>query len=207
MTTSSVAPLPTAHYRSSQDERTIGTVLQATLAELEHRGYAAASLRTIAARAGVPLEMVFARWRSKQHLVHDAVEHLARAQPRPDTGHLHTDIDIVIGALVDLLAHPGTLDVLRPMLASAGAGDAAGVALRIGVLGERRAAVKRIVERGQRRQQVPASVHPGVVADAVIGAILYRLLISGEPLTRRTTGQLVDVVLATTRQAGPPSPR
>lgn len=199
MTSSSVEHLPTARYRPSHDERMTTAVLRTTLAELEDRGYAAASLPTIAERADVPLEAVFARWRSKQHLVHDAVHHLAAAQPTPDTGDLHKDVEILVSALVDLLAHPGTVEVLRSMLTSAGTDGAGGPAMRVGILAERRAAVRRIVERGQRRQQVPASIHPGVVGDAVIGTVLYRLFVSGEPVSRRTAGHLVDVVLAATR--------
>lgn len=199
MTTSSIEHLPTARYRPSRDERMTTAVLRTTLAELEDRGYAAASLRTIAEHADVPLEAVFAQWRSKQHLVRDAVQHLAAAQPTPDTGDLRKDVEILISALVELLAHPGTVEVLRTMLASTDAGAGARVDRRIGILAERRAAVRRIVERGQRRQQVPASIHPGVVGDAVIGAVLYRLFVSGEPVNRRTAGHLVDVVLAATR--------
>jgi len=197
MATSSIDHLPTAHYRPSDDDRCRSAVLRATLAELDDRGYAAASLRTIAARADVPLETVFTRWRSKQHLVHDAITKLAGDQPTPETGDVRTDLLQVIEALVALLSHPGTLEVLRTMLVTAGDDPAAGVALRIGVLGERRAAVRRIVERGQRRQQLPSSVHPGLVADAVIGALVYRVFVSAEPVDRPTAARIVDVVVAT----------
>jgi AcrR family transcriptional regulator len=196
MTTSSIDHLPTAHYRSSDDDRSWAAVLQATLAELDDRGYAAASLRTIAARADVPLETVFARWRSKQHVVHDAITMLARDQPTPETGDVRTDMLHVIEALAALLSHPGTIEVLRTMLATAGGDRAAGVALRIGLLGERRAVLRRIVERGQRRQQFPSGVHPGLVADAVVGALIYRLFVSAEPVTRQTAAGIVDVVVA-----------
>lgn len=196
MTTSSIAHLPTAHYRSSDDDRSWSAVLQATLGELDDRGYAAASLRTIAARADVPLETVFSRWRSKQHLVHDAITMLASDQPTPETGDVRTDLLHVIEALAELLSHPGTMEVLRTMLGTAGGDHAAGVALRIGLLGERRAVVRRIVERGQRRQQFPSGVHPGLVADAIVGALVYRLFVSAEPVTRQTAAGIVEVVVA-----------
>jgi AcrR family transcriptional regulator len=195
MTTSFIEHLPTAHYRSSHDEQSTAAVLSATLAELDDRGYASASLRTIAARAEVPLETVFSQWRSKQHLVYDAIQHLAASQPSPETGDVRADLLQVVEALVELLTHPGTAQVLRSMLASADSDGAAGVALRIGVLGERRAVVRRIVERGQRRQQYPSSVHPGLVADALIGGVVYRLLVSNEPVNTRTAAGLVDAIV------------
>lgn len=197
MSTSSIDHLPTARYRPSHDDRCWSAVLRATLAELDDRGYAAASPRTIAARADVPLETVFTRWRSKQHLVHDAIIMLAGDQPAPETGEVRTDLLQVVEALVALLSHPGTVEVLRTMLVTAGDDPAAGVALRIGLLGERRAVVRRIIERGQRRQQFPSAVHPGIVADAVIGAVVYRVFVSAEPVDRRTAAGIVDVVVAT----------
>ena len=195
MTTSFIEHLPTAHYRSSRDERSSAAVLRATLAELDDRGYASASLRTIAARAEVPLETVFSQWRSKQHLVHDAIEHLAASQPRPETGDVRADLLQVAEALIELLTHAGAAQVLRSMVAAVDGDGAAGVALRIGGLGERRAGVRRIVERGQRRQQFPSSLHPGLVADALIGGVVYRLLVSNESLNTRTAAGLVDAIV------------
>lgn len=168
----------------------------ATLTELDDRGYAAASLRTIAVRANVPLETVFDRWHSKQHLVEDAINELARRQPAPETGDLRTDLLQVIEALSELLTRPGAADVLRrlpsPAVPDHGTFPPPGTSL----LGERRAMIRRIVERGQRRQQCPEDVHPGVAADAIVGGLVYRLLIAGDPVTRRTVTALVDLVLA-----------
>lgn len=195
MTTSSIEHLPTARYRPSHDGKTTAAVLDATLAELADRGYAAASLRTIAVRAEVSLETVFDRWHSKQHLVRDAIGHLARRQPAPETGDLRSDLIQVTEALGALLAHPGAADVVRSLLAAPA--QRTNVAdTRVNLLAERRATIRRIVERGQRRQQCGAQVHPGLVADAIVGGLVYRLLLSGDALTRRTAAGLVDLVLA-----------
>lgn len=191
MSTSSTAHLPTASYRPSHDGRATVTVLRATLDELADRGYASASLRTIAARADVPLETVFTRWRSKQQLVAEAIGHLARRSPTPETGDVRTDLRQVVEALVELLTHPGAASVLRSSLAPAVGDD-----VRVDLLGERRAAIRRILERGQRRQQLPDAVHPGVAADAVVGALVYRLLLSGDVIDRHTARHLVDAVVA-----------
>jgi AcrR family transcriptional regulator len=197
MTTSSLDHLPNARYRSLRGGRSSTAVLQATLTELEERGYAAASLRTIATRAGVPLEAVFARWRSKQHLVHEAIHLLAEEQPNPETGDVRIDLLQVIEALADLLAHPGTAEVVREGLTPSGARDGAESPPERGLLAGRRAVIRRIVERGQRRQQFPSEVHPTVVADALIGALVYRLFVAHEPVSRRTAALVVDVVVTT----------
>lgn len=195
MTTSSIEHLPTARYRASHGGRAAAAVLDATLAELEERGYAAASLRTIAARADVPLETVFATWRSKQQLVQDAIQQLAGQLPTPETGDLRSDLLQVTEALGELLTFPGASDVLRCLLAPAGSEGVSAPPTRIGLLAEPHAMIRRIVERGQRRQQCPTRLHPGLVADAIVGGLLYRMLISGDALTRRTTAGLVDLLL------------
>lgn len=201
MTTSSVGYLPTARY-PSHDGKVEAAMLDATLAELVDRGYAGASPRTIADRAGVRLEEVFRRWRSKQHLVLEAINHLAAHQPTPDTGMLRDDLVQVAEAFAGILTHPGTAEVLRSLLVGAGTDTAASVTLRVGLLAERRAVIRRIVERGQRRQQFSSAVHPGLLADAVVGALCYRLLVSCEPVTPRLAVQAVDLVLAS-HAAGP----
>ena len=60
--------------------------------------------------------------------------------------------------------------------------------------------IRRIVERGQRRQQLPSSLHPGLVADAVVGALVYRLLVSGDGVTRQTAARVVDLVVRPDRR-------
>ncbi len=195
MTTSSITHTPTARYDPSHDGWNAAAVLDATLAELDDRGYAAASLRTIATRANVPLETVFDSWGSKQHLVLAAVAHLARKQPTPETGDLRTDLVQVTEALGDLLMHPGAAEVLRSLLSPTGCQDGVGSFPSGGPLGERRAVIRRIVERGQRRQQLSSSVHAGLVADALVGALVFRHLVSGDAVTRQTAGRLVDLVV------------
>lgn len=189
-------------YRAPAGGPADAVVLDAALAELKDRGYADASVRTIAARADTSPEALFTRWRSKQHLLTHAVGRLAAEQPAPETGDLRTDLLQVAEALAAMLDHPGTAEVLRSLLASDHDCGSEPLPLRVGPLGRRRAVVRRIVERGQRRQQLSSSLHPGVVADALIGALVVRVL-AGERMTGDVARCIVDVVIATHVPSGP----
>lgn len=64
MTTPPTEHRPTARFRAPPDGPADAAVLDAALAELRDRGYADASVRTIAARAATTPEALFQRWRS-----------------------------------------------------------------------------------------------------------------------------------------------
>lgn len=194
--------LPTARYRMPAAGPADAAVLDAALAELRDRGYAGASVRTIASRAGTSTEALFLRWRSKQRLLTDAIGRLAAEQPAPETGDLRTDLLQVAEALATVLGHPGSREVLRSLLSADPGSGRDGRAPRTGPLGQRRAVVRRIVERGQRREQLPATLHPGIVADALIGALVVRAL-TGERITSDCARQAVDVVMTTQTPSGP----
>jgi AcrR family transcriptional regulator len=201
MTTPPTDHLRRARYRAPADGSADAVVLDAALAELRDRGYAEASVRTIAARAHSTPEALFTRWRSKQRLLTDAVTRLAAEQPAPETGDLRTDLLQVAEAFAELLAHPGTAEVLRSLLLSDHGGGSASLPLRLGPLGQRRGVIRRIVERGQRRQQLSSSLHPGVIADALIGALVVRVL-AGEQVSGDVVRRIVDVVLGTPVPSG-----
>jgi AcrR family transcriptional regulator len=189
--------LPTTASRHTGHARDDAAVLDATLAELAERGYEATSLSSVAQRAQIGRETIFGAWHSKQHLVHAAINRLASRQPTPDTGALRADLLQTVEALVEVLNHPGTAEMLRSLIAVACDQTAAAVTLRVGLLAERRAVVRRLIERGQRREMFPVDVHPAVAADAIIGPLCLRRLITGEPLTADVGVQTVDLVLGT----------
>ena len=199
--------LPTAPSRRARSSRDDAAVLDATLAELDEHGYHATSLSSVARRAKLDRETIFRDWRSKQHLVHAAINRMASRQPAPDTGVLRNDLVQTVEALVGLLNHPGTAEMLTSLIAVAREQTAAAVTLRVGLLAERRAVVRRLIERGQRREMFPTDVHPAVAADAIIGPLCLRRLITGEPLTVDVAVQTVDLVLGTHMAAQRQSPQ
>lgn len=170
-------------------------MLAATLDELDEHGYDALTLTTVAARAGVDLQTVFTRWRSKQHLVLAAINRLAARQTVVETGAVRDDLAGHAAALVAVLGHPGAAEVLTSLIVTAQRHDAAAVTLRVGPIAERRAQLRRVVERARRQGAVPPEVDARVVADAVVGMLCYRLLIARESVGDDAADQIVALVL------------
>src|SRR3954467_10216416 len=71
-----MAPVATRPHRrqgSRKDPAIDAAVLAATRRLLVERGYAATTIDLIASTAGVSRPAVYRRWKSKAHLVHEAV--------------------------------------------------------------------------------------------------------------------------------------
>src|SRR5262249_31141222 len=60
---------------------------------------------------------------------------------------------------------------------------------------ERRQALIELIERGQHRGQIRPDVDPELAARALLGAIFYGRLMTGEPLTPDQAARLVTVIL------------
>jgi AcrR family transcriptional regulator len=67
-------------------------VLDAALAELAAKGFAAFSIASVASAAGTTRPAVYRRWPDKTALVVDAVAHLAEVEPPQPSGQPFTDL-------------------------------------------------------------------------------------------------------------------
>src|SRR5689334_25219964 len=75
-------------------------VFEATFQLLEEKGYEGLSIASIAERAGVHETSLYRRWKTKEQLVLDAVNHrVAQEIPAPDTGALCSDLVAVLQSL------------------------------------------------------------------------------------------------------------
>jgi AcrR family transcriptional regulator len=87
--------------------RVRAAVLDATVAELVERGYAALSVEGVVARAGVNKTTVYRRWGSKDSLIVDAVETFAVAQADvPDSGDVDEDLQLWARSILRTLTGP-----------------------------------------------------------------------------------------------------
>ena len=81
-------------------------MLQATLELLAEVGLEATSIEAIAARAGVGKTTIYRRYRCKEELVADAIERVRKEVVIPDTGHLESDLDILIESAAQITLTP-----------------------------------------------------------------------------------------------------
>lgn len=163
-----------------RDRRIDEAVIAATRELLASEGYAGLSLAAVATRSGTTTPAIYRRWKSKAHLVHEAVFPESLASGLPSTGDLLTDVealargsallfsDVVVraalpGLLSDLVPHP---DLHRELMDR----------LWVSRIGEVQQFLDHAVAQGEAR--------PGVRADHLLniigGSALLAVLTPGQ---------------------------
>ncbi|MFG6445926.1 TetR/AcrR family transcriptional regulator [Microbacterium sp. P07] len=173
-------------------------ILDAALEVLAEEGYDGMTIDMVAARARAGKATLYRRWPSKAELVLDAVACMKKAdldlEALPDTGTLRGD-------LVAMIKPPSIREAAKKMQIMAGVvsmlsrSPELAEAVRATIV-EPRVAVNRFlfaraVERGEiqkeRDVESVALVSPSMVA--------YRVLMTGEPVTREFLISLIDGVV------------
>jgi AcrR family transcriptional regulator len=181
--------------RDAQAEQAI---LQATVELLSEVGFNQLSIEAVAARAGVGKPTIYRRWPSKPELVLDAVERLAPPFPTADTGDPLTDLrQIVPELIVGLTSSP----VARATIALAGDAE---MTRRLGeqYLWPRRAGIAVILHRAIAAGELRADVDVEMAIDLMLGASVYRWLVTAQPVDADTARRVVDAVWQSMRAPG-----
>jgi AcrR family transcriptional regulator len=181
--------------RDAQAEQAI---LQATVELLSEVGFNQLSIEAVAARAGVGKPTIYRRWPSKPELVLDAVERLAPPFPTADTGDPLTDLrQIVPELIVGLTSSP----VARATIALAGDAE---MTRRLGeqYLWPRRAGIAAILHRAIAAGELRADIDVEMAIDLMLGASVYRWLVTAQPVDADTARRVVDTVWEGMRAPG-----
>lgn len=155
------------------------SILDATRALLVESGYADVTMDRVAERAGVGKQTVYRRWRSKAPLVAESVMDTygdTRALEIPDTGDIATDLSSLVRLIAKFVVAPENAALLRALAAAAADNPGDGEALYRQLTEPQHDAVVRRLRQGVASRQVRDGVNIEAVADAIIGAYLYRLL-------------------------------
>ena len=170
--------LPRGRPRSQEADMAIA---EATLDLLIEHGYEGTSMQAIAQRAGVSTATLYRRWQNKIELVLHVV-------------HVQTDItmDIDCGSLYDDLMQIGTRaqqlfngklgKVLRAVIGEAQRNAELGTLLAEQSGDNRKHELNDVVARAVARGEIPTPQHVDVFCNMLIGAMMARLLVTGEPL-------------------------
>jgi AcrR family transcriptional regulator len=176
------------------------SILRATLELLATEGLRGLSVEQVAERAGVGKTTVYRRWPTKRELAEAALDFLAtgiRPADLPDTGSARGDL--LEFATFRLKVLPRTrLHRLMPRLAIESADDAELYRLIRKIMIEpERAPLREIFRRGVERGELRADLDLDVAVDALIGPMVYRLLISRSRLTgaRDRADAVIDFLL------------
>lgn len=182
-----------------RDSERHDAILDATRDLLATSSYAALSMESVAARAGVGKKTLYRRWPSKAPLVAEAVLDAYGGNgsfPVPDTGDVAADLRGWLAEHVAFISTPENAAMIRGLIAAAAANptDQEELFGRLsapqhdGLVVRLRAAVA----EGQLRRGVSVDA----IADALVGALLLAVLTRSDRSTRRTSFDgLVEALL------------
>lgn len=178
--------------------RNRAAIFQATLIQLARDGYADLSFDAIAAQAGVHKTTIYRRWRTRDRLVAAAfMDYAARELELVDTGNIDHDMRALARSVAATLAQPIVVAAIRATLSVSAPEIRGEIARRF--WGSREAAVGPLIVRAIERGQLPVGTDPAALIAAIAAPLYFRLLVSGEPLTRVAADTAAAAALAAAR--------
>lgn len=176
-------------------------IVDATVAEVAARGWGAATVEGIAARAGVGKATIYRRWRGKEELFRFVATRVTDRCDGVDRGDLRSDLVEVFRPMTERLSERDLARLLPTLMAEAVQDDAIRGIVREFAQQRRRPALA-AVERARARGEVGADTDADALVDMVAGALIYRVLVLAEPVDGRAAERVVDQAV---RCARPPT--
>lgn len=175
-------------------ERSRRVILEAVLEELGRVGYGALTIESVAARAGVGKSTIYRHWSGKLALVEDAFRTLKAQALLPESGTVRERV-IAFLEQVARLVEQSTYSACMPALIDAAERDPQVRAFHCDFSAERRAVLVDLLRDSVDAGALANDADPELLADALIGPIVMRRLMSYEPFDPKLVPALVDQIL------------
>jgi AcrR family transcriptional regulator len=195
MTAGTKGQQPVTSPERRRSIRSHQAILAATAELLAGVGYTALTIEGVAARAGVGKATVYRWWPSKGALVIEAMSAALAMPSFSETGDLRQDLLTVGNGIVETLARSPAGAVISALAADLMRNPDMAEQFRDQVIRPRRSAVTQILRRAADRGELPSDVDIDLLLDVYAGAVFYRVLVSGEPVTDLLAEQLVSLLL------------
>jgi AcrR family transcriptional regulator len=179
-------------------ERTRRVVLEATLDLLAEQGYGAVTIEAVAARSGVAKSTIYRHWPGKVELILDAFHELKAPVAPPAEGDVREAVISVLENLARVVVE-STWSMCLPSLIDAAAHDPEARKLHGRISSEGRRSLVDLLASGVERGELPAELNPELMAEALVGPILLRRLMSLPPLEPARVRELVDQLIPPVR--------
>jgi TetR/AcrR family transcriptional regulator, regulator of autoinduction and epiphytic fitness len=176
-------------------ERSRQVILTAALGELGEAGYGAFTIESVAARAGVAKSTIYRHWPDKVTLIADAFETF-HEQIVPSTGNLPAR-----ESLLRLLRHvaeivvDSTFSACIPALIEGAERDPRLRAFRHRYSAQRRQSLTALISQGMTDGEFRAGIDPELAAQALLGPIFYRRLMTSDPFDPDHLADLIDMIV------------
>ena len=197
VTSRDASPVPAVGRPRSERARL--ATLDAAADLLIEGGLAAATMESIAARAGVSKVTIYKWWPSRGAVAVDAYFHrFDETYTYVDTGDVGVDLVTQIRLL--LQAFRGRAgDIMAELIGQAQSDPALADTLRTGWLLPRREATAAVLRRAIDRGQIRPDVDVPAVMDQLYAPLYWRLMMRHQPLEDTLADELVDNLLAGVR--------
>jgi AcrR family transcriptional regulator len=175
-----------------RDPRLDAAIVDATVALLDQRGYAAMTLTAVAERAHTTTAAIYRRWSSKSELVLHAVFRTEGDDVVADTDDLAADLATMVRWSVEKICRPAAIAALGGLLTESRADRAA----RTGdaAMATDRTAAR--LERAKATGEIRADVDTALLAACIAGPVLQTALRGGgQEIDDAWIADLVTVVL------------
>ena len=178
--------------RSVEADRAI---IVATIRMLAEHGFDGLTMEGVASEAGVGKATLYRRWPSKADLVLDAIRSMKPMVDLPDHGDVRSDLVDLVTAALSWGEHGESTEVLSALMSEMRRNSELAVVYREQFLAPRRADSLTLIQRGIDRGELRPDVDLELVLDMLVGAIVYRTVISGGELNPAVAERAVDQLL------------
>jgi TetR/AcrR family transcriptional regulator, regulator of autoinduction and epiphytic fitness len=180
-------------------------ILKAALEELGGVGYGAFGVESVAARSGVAKSTIYRHWPTKLALIADAFRTF-HEQDGPDLEDASARERLVrIVRHVAEVVQGSTFSACIPALIDGAERDAGLRAFHHQFQAEARRPLLAAILEGIVAGELPSHPNPLLAAEAMIGVIFYRRLMTGEPFDPNHATELVAAVLPSSPTAIDPT--
>lgn len=176
-----------------RSEQIDDVILTAALLLAGEVGISKMSMDELARRADVSKATIYRRWSSKEALVLDALRSAMSPIDEVDTGTLRGDLDRYLEQIVARFEQSSMNDVL-PHLIEVACHDPAIQESLDDWVRFRRLPLRRIYERALMRREIGADADIEVLIDATIGPLVYRRLLTRDPVDTDFAQRLIAVI-------------
>jgi AcrR family transcriptional regulator len=195
MAESTSRPTPSAGGRP-RDARIDDAVRRAVVEILNEAGYSGLTMEAAAARAGTTKPAIRRRWRSRQHLVIDALATTIGTAPTPDTGCTHCDLIAGISTLSDAFTTALGRRALPALVADLAGDPALERHFFELFFHPRRATTAAALRRGIERGDLRPGIDVDLLLDMLASTTYYRVLFGHLPVTPELAADVVGVILS-----------
>jgi AcrR family transcriptional regulator len=174
-------------------EKSKKAVLAATYELLTISGLSGVSVDEVSRRSGVAKTTIYRHWPSRESLLLDACSQLSSRPPVPDTGNIRSDLETLATGASARLRQPWS--TVMPSIIDAAERDEGLAHLQSQIHSQMRGAFIAVIQRAQKRGELPASQDARELVATILGPILYRRFFSREPLSETFVKTVVERAL------------